>query len=279
MNIYQRYRKLNFWNKFFVIAGFASIIGVILYFIPSDKISIKSKNQSGGITAQKVENNYYNTTVTDDNLESLKRDANLAIIYRDELSHFFLKFKTCLYWSIPLKDQMNNEFGYSNNPTDHIFERLKMTDISRDLLIKIFNQYDFTAKMINYEGTANGMTPTGYRNILGILKYLNAQIESHLEKYGGSVSTDLSIKLEYMNRTINNNISNIKEDMLINKSISIQTKESLADLIVLIIKDHQIMVDDYLQNSSGGYPIKVGRMQKSPETNGSLTIQTEFSDY
>lgn len=52
----QRFKKLNLWNKTGVVGAIASIIGLIIYILlpTSPEILVRSENQQGGITANKV---------------------------------------------------------------------------------------------------------------------------------------------------------------------------------------------------------------------------------
>lgn len=273
MNIIRRFKKLSLWNKIGTIGAFASLIGLILIFIPNGN-KVKSNNQSGGITAGHIDNI---NIITIKETEQKKKDSQTALIYQSEILHFMYKFRTCLHWTLPLGNdldkEINNVFHYGPDLTSGY----DLNKITEDDVKKIFTKYNFAEVMPNYIGESN-FKPTGFNNILGILEYFNQQLEKHLNKYGSSISTDLSTRIEYMQRMTQSTITCIRIDLGANKRISNPVIDSISSLI-LLMRDDYLLMNNYTKNISGGYPISFGTVTKADEKDGEMIVETQFSGY
>lgn len=282
MNIITRFKKLSLWNKIGLIGAFASIIGLVLFFIPAEsKVKVKSVNQTGGITAGKIDNiniTTVNETNLNEEMEQKKKDAQTALIYQTEISHFFYKFKTCLHWTLPSGNLVDKEIDLAFNYGVNFSQGINYENISERTVIKIFTNYNFANKMPNYVGEEN-FSPTGFNNLIGILEYFDRQLDKYLNKYGGSTSTNLSGHIEYMQRMTQSTISSIRLDLHSDKKINQSTIKNIAELILLMRNDFLLMENNYTNNISGGYPIVAGKVLKSDKTDGSILVETQFSNY
>lgn len=278
MNIINRFKKLTLWNKIGIIGSIASIIGLLLFFITKDNsVEVNSRNQSGGITAGHIEN--VNVKLDDkNNVENLKRDANVGLIYQTEISHLILKFRVLLHWSLPLGDDANKKIDKIFKYNTDLSKAIDFNQISKDNISYIFNEYDLTKPMPNYSDL-NNYKPNGFNNLLGILTYFENQLGVHLDKYGGAVSTDLSVRMEYMQRTAKSTISTIRTDLQLNNQISSSGIKVIADFFELLRDDYLLMRSNYTQNMTGGYPINVGKVTKVDEKDGGMVFESEFSNY
>jgi hypothetical protein len=242
---------------------------------------VSSKNQTGGITAGNIDTININTLQASGrnlDINQLKIDEHIALLYQTEISHFLQKFKTCLHWTLPLGDNADNEIDAVFNYGINIAKAVDCDKLSKDLVTKIFSKYDFAKPMANYSGE-NNFRPTGFNNFIGIMKYLDLQIEKHLNKYGSSTSSELTSRIEYMQRMVQSTITSIRFDLGSNNSIAEQTVSLIADLIFLMCEDFNLMKKNYTKDITGGYPVLVGKVIKSHNTNGKILVETQFSDY
>lgn len=208
----------------------------------------------------------------------LEKDKQFALIYQTEISHFFSKYRTCLHWTLPLDENTDKEidsvFSYGVN----LAKGFDLNSISKPIIIKTFREYNFRNIMPNFIGNEN-FHPTGFSNLLGILEYLENQLEEHLGKYGGAISIELSTKAEYLQRMISSTTSSIRLDKVTNETTSMQTIEIIADLILLLVEDTNFLHQEYTKDVVGGYPIVVGTVTKSHDTDGEMVVETQFSNY
>ncbi len=216
------------------------------------------------------------TNFTENKVE--QRDAQTALLYQTEISYFLSKFKTCLHWTLPVgkyvDQEIDNVFNYGSN----FAKQIDLNSLSKALIITIFTKYDFTYPMVNFIGEKN-FHPTGFHNLLGILDYLKDQLEKHLNKYGGSISTELASHIEYTIHVVKSTTSSIRLDLKSQKHITTQTISLIADLILLIRDDFQLMKLKYTKNIAGGFPVLFGKVTKSHKTDGEIIVETQFSNY
>lgn len=230
------------------------------------------------IIERRLSQNSDNSTLSKMQQEQLKKDIQTALIYQTEINHFYVKFKTCLHWSLPLggniDKNLDSVFNYGLNFTKGIdFNR-----ITKKLIVDIFIQNDFRRLMPNYSGVGN-FNPTGFNNLLGILDYFNEQIEKHLNKYGSSTTSELTNRIEYMHNFVISTIRNIRLDLNSFANTTKQTAENIADLLILMRDDFNIMKAQYTKNIKGGYPVSIGTVTKSDSKNGSIVVESQFSRY
>lgn len=213
-----------------------------------------------------------------DHSDSQKRDTQAAEIYKMDLSRFWVDFKVCLRWMLPLNSSIDEEvdavFHYGS---DFLSEGVDLQNLKKEVIVKIFRDYRFERVMPNYSGSFSD--PTGFKNLLGILGYLDKQLKDLLSKYGGSMSPELSTRIEYMQRSIESAETKIRLDLASNGQILPQGIDTIADLIVLMRDDFLYMDNSYPGVTGGGYPIAVGTVTKSDPQDGSILFETWFSNY
>jgi hypothetical protein len=248
---------------------------------PKDTHKVSSKNQTGGITAGHIGTININPPLASENnidINQLKRDGQTALLYQTEISHFLQKFKTCLHWTLPSGDNTDNEIDTVFNYGINFAKAIDLDNVSKGIVIKIFSKYDFSKPMANYYGEKN-FHPTGFNNLLGILKYLDHQLEKHLNKYGGSTSTELTSRIEYMQRMVQSTITSICLDLGSQNQVAAQSVSLIADLVFLMCEDFQLMRKKYTKNITGGFPVVAGKVTRSHKTEGSISVETQFSNY
>jgi hypothetical protein len=249
---------------------------------PKEHVQVVSNQQSGGITAANIENlNITNTTnsTSNINIEKSKRDIQTALTYQTEIHHFYCKFKTCLNWTLPTGNNVDNEVDKIFNYGQNYAQAINLNKITKEIIVKIFTKYDFAKPMQNFYNEKNNFKPTGFNNILGILKYFNSQLEKYMNKYGSSTSSDLTLKIEYMQRMVDSIISSIRLDLNSSRKINSSTIKSIAELFYLMREDFFIMKKNYTSQVTGGFPVVAGKVLKSDAKNGEMMVETQFSDY
>lgn len=243
----------------------------------STTFKVESENQSGGITAGQI--GTVNISLNQEtNNEQLKRDSQVAFIYQTEIVHFLVKFKTCLRWSLPIGDRIEKEIDEVFKYGEKFTEGIEIEKITKELMVKIFTNYEFR-KIMPYFYTDSDFKPTGYNNLLGIMSYLDSQLEKHLNKYGSNISVELSNKIEYTQRMIQSEISSIKLDLNVYSTTSLIQAENISKLFVLLRDEYTLIREKYTKDMTGGFPIAVGKITKVHETDGELTLESQFSDY
>lgn len=239
--------------------------------------NVKSENQNGGVTVGQVQN----LNIVSDNksdIEQQKKDSQLALIYQTEINHFFTNFKICLHWSLPLGSDVDKEIDAAFNYGRDFSEGIDFDRVTNALIMRIFTDYEFRNVMPNYVGKQD-LKPTGFNNLLGILEYFDKQIEKNLGKYASNVSTELTTKIEYTQRTTQSTISNLRLDLKSLDKTNNQTAKSIADLLIQLKEDYFFMKENYTKNISGGYPISIGKVSKVDDKEGQMIVQAHFSSY
>jgi hypothetical protein len=210
--------------------------------------------------------------------EQFKKDCQVAKMYEMEISHFFIKFKYCLHWSLPhgkmIDKKVDEVFNYGVNLTKGI----QFNKMSKQFLIDLFMKYDFRNPMINFQGDTS-FKPTSFHNLIGILEFFEKQLEKHLTKFGSSISTELSTRLEYMHRMTQSVISNIRLELRTNSTMTSMFANDIADFLISLNDDLNKIKDSYTKYVTGGFPISVGKVTKSDKTNGSIMVETQFGKY
>lgn len=210
--------------------------------------------------------------------EQFKKDCQVAKMYEMEISHFFIKFKYCLHWSLPLGKfvdyKVDEVFNYGVNFTKVI----NFNKMSNQFLIDLFTTYEFRNPMMNFQEDTT-FKPTSFHNLIGILEYFENQIEKHLNKFGSSISTELGSRMEYMHRMVQSVISNIRIEIRTNSSMTRKFASDLSDFFMLLNDELIIIKESYTKYVTGGYPISVGKVTKSDKTNGTIMVETQFGKY
>lgn len=210
--------------------------------------------------------------------EQFEKDSHYALIYQSEISHFFVKFRTCLHWTLPLGENIDIEIDSVFNYGRNLSSEFDLNKISKPIVEKIFSNYNFRNIMPNYVGEAN-FHPSGFSNLLGILTYLERQIGIHLSKYGATISSELTTKSEYLQRTILSTITSIRLDKQSSSTTTKQTIEQISGLLILMKDEINMLKERYTKNIEGGYPIVIGKVTKSHKTDGEIMVETQFSNY
>ncbi len=78
---------------------------------------------------------------------------------------------------------------------------------------------------------------------------------------------------------VQSTISNIRLYLGTYNKLSESGAKNVAECITLLRDDYMIMKQHYTKGVTGGYPISVGMVTKSHETDGEITVETHLSFY
>jgi len=121
--------------------------------------------------------------------------------------------------------------------------------------------------------------PTGFNHVLGNIRHFKQQLDAHLGKYGGSVSSELATRIEYASRLAKSVDDSIVIDLHTKGKISQQARESLGDFLCVLRDDSYAMHEKYLKDVVGGYPVIVGTILEDDPINGSMAVNWEYGRY
>lgn len=276
MSNIKMFESILFWKV--VQYGIAPVLAAILIMfaqITINNLEAKAKEKANGETKK-----FQNETLG--HLEELNKpnfkDVETALAYQTEISSFYIKFKTCLHWSLPLNSKLDKEIDTVFNYGPNYANGIVFENISNDLMLNIFTRYEFRNIMPNYSGNYN-FRPTSYNNFLGILEHLKKQLDNILFKYGSSIPTELSTRLEFASRSTENLISSIRIDLKSEKITSKKSAQAIATFMLLLRDDYLLMIKKYTSDVEGSFPILAGKVIKSHETQGQIAVESQFSNY
>ena len=207
-----------------------------------------------------------------------EKDIEAALMYQTQISLYFQKFKTCLHWSLPLKENTDKDIDTVFNYAHNYAKAINLETLTPEVGNKIFTTYNFKNVMLNYSGAEN-FHPTGYNNLLGILGYFKSELEKILFKYGSSMNSDLSTRIDYAIKTTESVITSIRLDIRTKEITNENSAEVISNHLVLLRDDFVLMKKEYTNNVEGGFPVLVGKVNKVDKENGSMSVETQFDGY
>ncbi|POY40830.1 hypothetical protein C3L50_04860 [Flavobacterium alvei] len=207
-----------------------------------------------------------------------EKDVEAALMYQTQISLFYHKFKTCLNWTLPIKENIDKNVDKVFNYGPNYVQPVNFENLTPEIASKIFTSYNFKNVMANYSGTKD-FHPTGYNNLLGILENLKSELEKILFKYGSTMNSNLSSRIDYSIKMTESVITSIRIDVKSKKITDKNSADIIANHLVLLKDDFLLMKKEYTNNIEGGFPIMVGKVEKVDKENGSIRIETQFSGY
>lgn len=133
-----------------------------------------------------------------------ERDKIIADQYFFALSEFLVKFRInlhCLPLSNPIEPSIEDAFHPGHNMLQTAPDLQK---INADLIEFIFTRYDFTQPLTNFTPEKGSVSPTNLSFLLGELRSLNKKCVDILNKYAGTGSPRLVLKIEVIKNRIDN---------------------------------------------------------------------------
>ena len=203
------------------------------------------------------------------------RDTELAHHYQTEINRYYTQFAIFLHWSLPLGDlhdeAVDGVFRYNRD----LGKGINLAALDLELIQHIFQSYDFTEPMLNYNHTTE-FQPTGFNHLLGNLSRFHSDVGKHLEKYGATATPSLSSRMDYARAFAKSEVESLRLSLRVTGMISPQAAQGLGEFMLLLRKDLDWIVETY---GRGVYPAYVGQVLKSHPTEGSLAVQWEFGEY
>jgi hypothetical protein len=205
-------------------------------------------------------------------------DAQLAQLYQTETSRFFLQFRVNLNWLLPRAEKkdtrVDNVFHYDTG----LVEPIALERLNHDVLRHIFNTYDFSKAMPNFNGdrVEPDVEPTGLNCLLGNLDRFNHQMELHLQKLSSATSPELYRRVEHARAMAKAQADSIRLDMAYFGTLPRQTTDGLADFIVELRNGALETKEKYESSVS---PSVVGIVTKKHPTEGQIAVQWEYGKY